>query len=154
MHFPLVFIVLEKLKKTQLLFNKKQFPKTERQYKKKYFNKIFHQVNQCLYIKRVPKCSELMHSVIFNYWQYWIISWSKVRYPGNSVPKIWQTKAINIITNHRHHQHINHQQTEQGFRKNQQINIICQYNKGTLTSWSSTNHCLGVPTGRGASARH
>ena len=29
-----------------------------------------------------------MYWVVFNYWQYWTISWAKVMYPGNSVPKI------------------------------------------------------------------
>ena len=33
-------------------------------------------------------CSQLMYSVMFNYWQYWTISWTKVMYRGNSVPKI------------------------------------------------------------------
>ena len=37
----------------------------------------------------ISKCSELMASVIFNYWQYWTFSWTKVMFRGNSVPKVY-----------------------------------------------------------------
>ena len=39
-------------------------------------------------------CSELMYSVIFNYWQYWTILWTKILYRGNSVPKLLSTLEI------------------------------------------------------------
>ena len=37
-------------------------------------------------------CSELMYSVIFNYWQYWTISWTKLIFGDNSVPTNMMTK--------------------------------------------------------------
>ena len=47
--------------------------------------------------------------------------------------------SITTTTNQPHHQSINHQQTEQGFRKNQQ-------NKEVQTAWSCIKHFVGVPS--------
>ena len=39
-------------------------------------------------------CSELMYSFMSNYRQYWTNSRTRIRYRGNSVPKICQPKGI------------------------------------------------------------
>ena len=43
-------------------------------------------------IFQMSGCSELMYSVIFDHWQYWTISWTKLIFDDHSVPKNMTTK--------------------------------------------------------------